>query len=182
MATSANTVTPVASATKFPIWLGVLATLYLLLGIVTAIPQLYYVFYYANLVQASPHANILGQIWYWYGTQVDTGALSKDSGTMAGALEDAFFLGPLYLATGIGLWRRFSWVRPVGFITAGGGFYAILYFVLTYTLDHLSSVRDLISFWLPLIPYMALPVWLTVVLLTRRSLFTASAESKTVAN
>jgi hypothetical protein len=155
-----------------PIWLSILAVLYVLLGIVTGIPQLYYIFYYAGLVTASPHANILGQIWYWYGTQVDTGALSRDSGTMAGALLDAFFLAPLYVASGIGLWGRRTWARPVGLITGGGALYAILYFILTYSLDHLRSVTDLLTFWATTLPYLALPVWLLTTLLVRRDLFT----------
>ncbi len=174
MATSIEAPAPVGMATKRPVWLGILAALYFLLGVVTFLPQLYYVFYYAGLVTASPHANVLGQVWYWYGTTVDTSALSKDSGTMAGALEDAFLLGPLYLATGVGLWLRSGWVRAVGFITAGGGFYAIMYFILTYTLDHAASVMAVLTFWVTLIPYVALPVWLTVALLTRRTLFTPS--------
>ena len=174
MATSVPTPAPFSTTAKRPIWLSILAILYLVLGIVTAIPQLYYVFLYAHLVTASPHANLLGQIWYWYGTSVDTGALSRDSGTMAGALEDAFFLGPLYIASGIGLWGRQAWVRAVGFITAGGGFYAILYFVLTYTLDNATSVKDVLFFWVTVLPYMALPVWLAAALLTRKSLFAAS--------
>src|SRR5579883_2550669 len=93
MEASSSVATQTATAQRNrPIWLGILAVLYMLLGIVTAIPQFYYVLYYANLVTASPHANLLGQIWYWYATNVDTGALSRDSGTMAGALEDAFML------------------------------------------------------------------------------------------
>jgi len=162
---------------KRPIWLSILAVLYMLLGIVTAIPQLYYVFYYAHLVTASPHANLLGQVWYWYGTNVDTGALSLDSGTMTGALEDAFMLGPLYFITGLGLWQLRSWVRLVGIFTAGGALYAILYFILTYTLDHLASVTDVVTFWATTLPYLALPIWLLVTLLTRKDLFTITGNA-----
>ena len=162
MAASAPLATTPAIQPKRPIWLAILAVLYVLLGVVTAIPQLYYIFYYANLVAASPHANLLGQIWYWYGTHVDTGALSKDSGTMAGALLDAFFLGPLYLASGIGLWGRRPWVRQVGLLTAGGALYAILYFIFTYTLDHLHSVTDLLTFWAVSYTHLTLPTILRV--------------------
>lgn len=172
MAASASVTAVPATQPKRPIWLAILAVLYVLLGIVTAIPQLYYVFYYANLVAASPHANLLGQVWYWYGTQVDTGALSKDSGTMAGALLDAFFLGPLYIASGIGLWGRRPWVRQVGLLTAGGALYAILYFIFVYSLDNLHSVTNLLTFWATTLPYLALPVWLLTTLLVRRDLFT----------
>jgi hypothetical protein len=171
MTASAPVTAPPAIQPKRPIWLAILAALYVLLGVVTAIPQLYYIFYYANLVTASPHANLLGQIWYWYGTQVDTGALSKDSGTMAGALLDAFFLGPLYIVTGIGLWGLRAWVRQVGLLTAGGAFYAILYFIFTYTLDHLHSVTNLLVFWATTLPYLALPIWLLATLLAGRDLF-----------
>lgn len=157
-----------------PYWLTILAGLSLLLSIVTTIPQFYYVLYYTHLVVASPHANFLGQIWYWYGTHVDTGALSTDSGTMAGALEDAFILGPLYFVTALGLWRRRPWVIPVGLITGAMIGYAILYFVLTYTLDHLRSVTDLLTFWLSILPYLVYPIWLIAALLTRRSLFPSS--------
>ena len=167
MATSAS----VSAQTRRPIWLSILAVLYVLLGVVTTIPQLYYVLYYAGLVTASAHANVLGQIWYWYGTQVDMGALSRDSGTMAGALLDAFFLGPLYIASGIGLWGRRPWLRQVGLITGGGALYAILYFIFVYTLDNLHSVTNLLTFWATTLPYLALPVWLLTTILRRRDLF-----------
>ncbi len=50
-------------------------------------------------------------------------------------------------------------------------FYAQLYFLLSYTLDHLRTVSDLVSFWLTLLPYMIYPVWLLVTLLTRPAFF-----------
>ena len=160
-----------------PVWLGILAMLYIILGVVTLIPQGYYILFYAHLVTASPHANLLGQVWYWYGTQIDTGALSTDSGTVTGAVEDAFLLGPLYIACGIGLWQRRAWVFPVGMITGGGALYAILYFILTYSFDHLSSVTGLLVFWVTTLPYLALPIWLLSTLLTRRALFTEADTS-----
>lgn len=170
--TDSNTAT---SSTKRPVWLSVLAGFSLLLAIVTAIPQLYYVLYYFHLVTTGPGSNILGQVWGWYGANVDHGALVRDSGTQAGAVEDAFMLGPLYFVTAIGLWRRRPWVIPVGLITGAMILYAILYFILVYTFSNLSSVTDLLTFWVTTMPYLAYPIWLLATLLTRRTLFTASA-------
>ncbi len=176
MSTSAASTTRVRVSR--PLWLTVLATFSLLLSIVTTIPQFYYVLYYFHVVVASPHANLLGQVWYWYGTHVDTGALSTDSGTMAGALEDSFMLGPLYFVTAIGLFQRRRWVLQVGLITGAMIGYAILYFVLIYTLDHLRSVTDILTFWLTTSPYIAYPVWLIAALLTRRTLFQGSLPTQ----
>jgi len=159
------------ATTKRPIWLSILAVLYLILGIVTFLPQFYYLLYFVGLVTPSPHADILGQIWYWYGHNIDTAALKTDSGTATGAIEDAFMLGPLYITTFFGLWGLRPWARTIGFITAGGGFYAIMYFILTYSIDHVASVKDLLFFWPTILPYAALPVWLATALIVRRKLF-----------
>lgn len=174
MSNPSGTITATSPAQR-PVWLSVLAVFSLLLAIVTAIPQFYYVLYYFHLVTTGPGSNLLGQVWGWYGANVDHGALVRDSGTQAGAVEDAFMLGPLYFFTAVGLWRRRSWVIPVGLITGGMILYAILYFILIYTFDHLSSVTDVLTFWVTTMPYLAYPIWLLATVLTRRTLFTATA-------
>jgi len=45
----------------------------------------------------------MGQIWYSYILNGDNSYFKVDPGTLAGAVEDAFLFGPLYIATGIGL-------------------------------------------------------------------------------
>lgn len=49
-------------STRRPLWLSILAGFSLLLGIVTAIPQFYYVLFALHLVSIGPHSNLLGQV------------------------------------------------------------------------------------------------------------------------
>src|SRR5579864_5824063 len=154
-----------------PLWLVILAIFSLLLGIVTTIPQFYYVLFALHLVTIGPNSNPLGQIWYTYILNGDNSYLKVDPGTLAGAVEDAFLLGPLYIATGIGLWLRRPWVIPVGLITGAMIFYAIVGFFLGDIFAGLSSVTNDISFWASNLPYLVYPLWLVPVLLFRRSLF-----------
>jgi hypothetical protein len=113
---------PAAQTTRtarLPWWLYALAAYSLLLGLVTAIPQIYYVLFSFHLVPIGPHANPLGEVWYWYTYTGDNSYLKPDSGIFARAINDAFVLGPLYTATAVGLILRRGWVIPVGLITAG---------------------------------------------------------------
>ncbi|HEX6819985.1 MAG TPA: hypothetical protein VF120_16540 [Ktedonobacterales bacterium] len=153
--------------------LDVLAGFSLLLGIVTAIPQFYYVLFGLHLVPIGPNTNPLGEIWYSYILVGDNSYLKVDPGIFAGAIEDAFLLGPLYLATGIGLLGRRAWVIPVGLMTGAMIFYAIVQFFLGDILGGLTSVTNPWSYWLSNLPYLAYPLWLIPTLLLRRVQFTS---------
>jgi len=76
--------------TRRPLWLSILAGFSLLLGIVTTIPQFYYVLFALHLVTIGPNSNLLGQVWYTYILNGDNSYLKVDPGTLAGAVEDAF--------------------------------------------------------------------------------------------
>ncbi len=153
------------------LWLAILACFSLLLGIVTAIPQFYYVLFALHLVTIGPNSNLLGQVWYSYILNGDNSYQKVDPGILAGAVEDAFLLGPLYLATGIGLWLRRPWVIPVGLITGAMIFYAIVGFFLGDIFAGLPSVTNDVSYWVSNLPYLLYPLWLVPVLLFRYSLF-----------
>jgi len=174
---------PVSTATKKPestnrrpIWLTVLAGFSLLLGVVTAIPQLYYVLFGLHLVTIGPSSNPLGQVWYWYILNGDNSYHHVDPGILAGAVEDAFLLGPLYFATGIGLLIRRAWVIPVGLMTGAMIFYAIVQFFLSDIFAGLNTVTNGVSYWASNLPYLIYPLWLIPTLLVRRSLFTRKRD------
>jgi hypothetical protein len=150
---------------------AILAAYSLLLGVVTLVPQFYYVLFALHLVPIGPNSNPLGEVWYWYILNGDNTYQKVDPGTLAGAVEDAFLLGPLYLATGIGLLVRRPWVIPVGLITGAMIFYAIVGFFLGDLFAGLPSVTNGISFWASNLPYLIYPLWLVPTLLIRRSLF-----------
>jgi hypothetical protein len=164
-----------------PLWLSILAGFSLLLGIVTTIPQFYYVLFAFHLVTIGPKSNLLGQVWYSYILNGDNSYLKVDSGILAGAVEDAFLLGPLYAATGVGLWLRRPWVIPAGLMTGAMIFYAIIGFFLGDIFSGLPSVTNDVSYWASNLPYLLYPLWLVPVLLFRRSLFTRNepATSRT---
>src|SRR6476659_193547 len=123
MASSAETATTTeARARRYPS-LYVLAGFSLLLGVVTAIPQFYYVLFGLHLVPIGPNTNPLGEVWYAYILHGDNSYQKVDPGIFAGAIGDAFLLGPGYLATGIGLLQRRAWVVPVGLMTGAMIFY-----------------------------------------------------------
>jgi len=154
-----------------PLWLSILAGFSLLLGVITTIPQFYYVLFALHLVTIGPNSNVLGQVWYSYILHGDNRYLHVDPGVLAGAIEDAFLLGPLYVATGVGLWLMRSWVIPVGLMTGAMIFYAIVGFFLGDLLARLPSVTNDISYWASNLPYLLYPLWLIPVLLWRRTLF-----------
>ena len=81
-------------------------------------------------------------------------------------------LGPLYTATGIGLWLRQRWVIPIGLMTGAMIFYAIIGFFLGDIFAGLPSVTNDISYWASNLPYLLYPLWLIPVLLSKRSFFT----------
>jgi hypothetical protein len=94
-----------------------------------------------------------------------------DPGILAGAIEDAFLLGPLYVATGVGLWMRWSWVIPPGLMAGAMIFYAIVGFFRGDLFADLPGVTNDISYLVSNLPYLLYPLWLIAVLLFRRSLF-----------
>lgn len=157
--------------TRRPLWLSILAGFSLLLGIVTTIPQFYYVLFALHLATIGPNSDPLGQIWYTYVLNGDNRYLKVDPGVLAGAVEDAFLLGPLYVVTGVGLWLRRSWMILVGLITGSMIFYAIIGFFLGDIFANLPSVTNDVSYWASNLPYLLYPFWLVPVLLFRRSLF-----------
>src|SRR5579864_8000766 len=171
MTTQADQPTSLQRTGRHPLWLVILAGFSLLLGIVTTITQFYYVLFALHLVTIGPNSNPLGQIWYSYILNGDNRYLKVDAGVLAGAVEDAFLLGPLYVATSVGLWLRRSWVIPVGLITGSMIFYAIIGFFLGDIFANLPSVTNDISYWASNLPYLLYPLWLVPVLLFRRSLF-----------
>jgi hypothetical protein len=181
MATSVDHPKRLKRTSRRPLWLSILACYSLLLGIITTIPQFYYVLFSFHLVTIGPNSNPLGQIWYTYILNGDNSYQKVDPGTLAGAVEDAFMLGPLYIATGVGLWLRRPWVIPVGLITGAMIFYAIIGFFLGDIFAGLSSVTNDVSFWASNLPYLIYPLWLIPVLLFRRSLFVGK-ESSTSSN
>ena len=172
---------PTNAASRRPLVITLLAVYSLLLALITGIPQLYYVLFALNrhAFPIAPDANPLGAVWYNYilgGHQ--GGYLTVDPGTLAGAIEDAFMLSPLYLVTGIGLLRRRPWVVTVGLITGAMIFYAILYFIFSGTLAQRSiDATGIVTTLLSAVPYLAYPLWLIPTLLLRRSLF-ARAEAR----
>jgi hypothetical protein len=160
-----------ASATRRPLAITLLAAYSLLIGVVTFIPQLYYVLFALNraVFPIGPDANPLGALWYNYilgGHQ--GGYLSVDAGTLAGGLEDVFLLGPLYIATGVGLLRRSRWVRIAGLLTGAMGLYSILYFLLSGVIGQHDST-DVSTTILSTIPYLAYDLWLLATVLVRGS-------------
>jgi hypothetical protein len=174
-ASSAHTPSaPSQQAQKRPVGVTILALYSLALAIVTGIPQLYYVLFAINrqIFPIGPHVNFLGAVWYGYiaGGQ-QGGYLHIDPGTLAGGIEDAFMMGPLYFITSLGLLSLRKWVFPVGLITGAMIFYANLYFLLSGTLGSLHTTTDLLTTLLSSIPYFVYSLWLIPTLLLRRSLF-----------
>ena len=159
---------------RTPWWLYVLGGFSLLLGIVTAIPQFYYVLFAINshLFPIGPNTNPLGNVWYSYILVGDNSYQKVDPGILAGAIEDAFLLGPLYFITGIGLLRRSPWVVFVGLATSAMIFYAIVGFFLGDIFGGLTTVTNQVSYWASNLPYLIYPLAVIATLFLRRSLFT----------
>lgn len=156
-----------------PLSFTLLAVYSVLLCAVTFIPQLYYVLFALNRAAfpISADANALGALWYNYilgGHQ--GGYLTVDAGTLAGALEDVFLLGPLYLATGIGLLRPHPWSRSIALITGAMGLYSILYFVLSGTIGQ-HDPADTLTTILSAVPYFAYDILLLAAVLTHPAPF-----------
>jgi hypothetical protein len=165
---------PSQRAEKRPIAVTILALYSLALAIVTGIPQLYYVLFAINrqIFPIGPHVNVLGAVWYGYiASGQQGGYLQVDPGTLAGGIEDAFMMGPLYFITGLGLLSLRKWVFPVGLITGAMIFYANLYFLLSGTLGSPHTATDLLTTLLSSIPYFVYSLWLIPTLLLRRPLF-----------
>lgn len=158
--------------TRRPLPISILAVYSWILGIITGIPQLYYVLFALGVVTIGPHSNFLGYIWYSYILNGDNSYLHMDPGTLAGAIEDAFLLGPLYFTTGIGLWQRRPWALYVGLITGAMIFYAIVGFFLGDIFAGLKTVTNGVSYWTSNLPYLIYPLWLVPTLLMNRKLFT----------
>jgi hypothetical protein len=153
-------------------WLTILAVYSWLLAIITFFPQLYYVLFamQPHLIPIGPNSNPLGQVWYYYILGGHQGShLQVDPGTLAGAIEDAYMLGPLYLITGFGLWQRRAWVVPVGLVTGAMIIYADLYFLLSGVLDQHPDLTDTVTTVESSIPYLVYPLWLVPTVLFRRS-------------
>lgn len=166
---------PGANARRRPLSISVLAGFSLLLAIVTGIPQLYYVLFAVapGVFPIGPSTNPLGEVWYWYILNGDNTYRQVDPGVLAGAIEDAFLLSPLYLATGIGLLGLRRWVIPVGLLGGGMIFYAIVQFFLSDIFSGLPTVTNSLSYWASNLPYLLYPLWLIPTLLFRRRLFWA---------
>jgi hypothetical protein len=170
---------PTVLAFKRPLVVTIIAGYSLLLGVVTFIPQLYYVLFAINrdVFPIGPNANFLGALWYNYilgGHQ--GGYLTVDPGALAGALEDVFLLGPLYISTGIGLLRLSRWAYPVGLLTGAMGLYSILYFFLSGVIGQ-HDTTDLVTTVPSSVPYLAYDIVLLVLVLTRKSLFVQQERS-----
>ncbi len=154
-------------------WLIFLAVYSLILAVITAIPQFYYVLFAMRLVAIGPHTNPLGEVWYWYILSGDNSYQHVDPGILAGAIEDAFLLGPLYFATGLGLARNRRWVYPVGLMTGAMILYAIIGFFLGDIFGGLITVTNGVSFWATNLPYLVYPILLLATLLPRGRRFAA---------
>lgn len=150
-------------------WLIFLAIYSFLLAFITAIPQFYYVLFALHLAAIGPNTNPLGEVWYWYILSGDNSYRHVDPGILAGAVEDAFLLGPLYFATGLGLWRNSRWVFPVGLITGAMILYAIIGFFLGDIFAGLNTVTNGASYWATNLPYLVYPLLLLATLLFRRN-------------
>ena len=171
---------PTAGSTKRPLPITLLAGYSLLIGVVTGIPQLYYVLFAINrgAFPIGPDANFLGALWYNYilgGHQ--RGSLPVDGGILTVAIADIFLLSPLYLATGIGLLRLRSWVYTIGLITGAMGLYSLLSFFLSDILGKTSfDQTDFIATLLSAVPYVAFDVWLLATLPLHRARFAPRGE------
>lgn len=152
-------------------WWIFLAVYSFILAVITAIPQFYYVLFALHWVPIGPNTNPLGEVWFWYILSGDNSYQHVDPGILAGAIEDAFLLGPLYFATGLGLIRNRRWVYPVGLITGAMILYAIIGFFLGDIFAGLNTVTNGFSYWATNLPYLVYPILLIATLLVswRRS-------------
>jgi len=176
---AAATETPTPHRAPTPFWLYILGGFSILLGVITGIPQLYYVLFALNphIFAIGPNTNPLGDVWYSYILVGDNSYQKVDPGILAGAVEDAFMMGPLYFVTGIGLLRRSPWVFVVGLITSAMIFYAIIGFFLGDIFAGLNTVTNQVSYWASNLPYLIYPLVVFWVLIFRRSLFTRQPVS-----
>lgn len=156
-------------------WLVFLAVYSFILAVITAIPQFYYVLFGLHLVAIGPNTNPLGEVWYWYILSGDNSYQHVDPGILAGAVEDAFLLGPLYFATGVGLARNSRWVYPVGLITGAMILYAIIGFFLGDIFAGLNTVTNGVSYWATNLPYLVYPILILATLLVTRKRIASKA-------
>jgi EXPERA (EXPanded EBP superfamily) len=149
-------------------WLIFLAVYSFVLAVITAIPQFYYVLFALHLAPIGPNTNPLGEVWYWYILSGDNNYQRVDPGILAGAVEDAFLLGPLYFATGFRLARNSRWAYPVGLITGAMILYAIIGFFLGDIFGGLTTITNGVSYWASNLPYLIYPILLLATLLVGR--------------
>jgi hypothetical protein len=123
-------------------------------------------------VDIGPHTNLIGQVWYWFEYNGESGYLAVDSGFWAGAVLDGLLLGPLYIISSIGLWQRRRWVIPVGLCAASMLFYGSMLLILGDLYSHLHTVTNRFNYWLSFLPYLIYSFWMLYTLTTRRKLFT----------
>ncbi len=184
MAANTGTSAQVERATRFPVWITGLAAYSIALGLITFIPQLYYVVYalQPHLFPIGPNTNPLGEVWFSYILHGHQGGyLEVDAGTLAGAIEDTFLMGPLYIVTGMGLLRRSSWVVPVGIATGSMIFYAILFFFLSGIFGKHADPASIETVVASTVPYLIYPLWLIPTLLVRRALFVRARPTERTA-
>lgn len=158
-------------------WFVFLAIYSFILAVITAIPQFYYVLFALHIVAIGPNTNPLGEVWYWYILSGDNSYQHVDPGILSGAIEDAFLLGPLYFATGLGLARDRRWVYPVGLITGAMILYAIIGFFLSDSFAGLNTVTNGVSYWASNLPYLIYPLLLIATLLVTRKRFTSPGSN-----
>jgi hypothetical protein len=163
---------PSPAPLRVPVWLKVLAVYSLLLGIITWIPEVYLTLYGLHLVDIGPHSNPLGQVWYWFNFNGETGYIKLDSGFWAGAVLDSTLLGPLYIICFYGLWTLRRWVIPAGLIVAALLFYGVMLLIISDLYSNFHDVTNNLSYWLSNLPYVIYPIWMVYTLTARRALFT----------
>ncbi|GAC1460008.1 MAG: hypothetical protein PVSMB4_19080 [Ktedonobacterales bacterium] len=68
MTASAGTSPKIEPPGRRPVWLSILAIYSLLLGLITGLPQLYYVLFalQPHVFAIGPHTNPLGEVWFSY--------------------------------------------------------------------------------------------------------------------
>src|SRR5215472_19008856 len=101
MATRIDRPVSLKRESRRPLWLSILACYSILLGIITTIPQFYYVLFSLHLVTIGPNSNPLGQIWYSYILNGDNSYLKVDPGVLAAASREEFLLVPSYVLTAV---------------------------------------------------------------------------------
>jgi emopamil binding protein len=136
-----------------------------------------YILFALHIVAIGPNTNPLGEVCYWYILSGDNSYQHVDPGILSGAIEDAFLLGPLYFATGLGLARDRRWVYLIGLITGAMILYAIIGFFLSDSFAGLNTVTNGVSYWASNLPYLIYPLLLIATLLVTRKRFTSPGSN-----